>query len=199
MKYIRDILLWRPAGCIVWRMYQHVTDTFLFIVSLLIITFLSPGYWWGTGRLPEHDRHTDLLSGETVGGGLTAQTLLQCCGSSTGRTTILAMLSPSSSSSSSWPLGVRSSWMWSVSPVSPADTRHPDTRGHSGGVTPTLTLPVKLELELNFLSLSLAVTFLTNDAYLSSHLISSVPHLLLFRQVRRGPRYSVMLRQVTLN
>ena len=62
MKYIRDILLWRPAGCIVWRMYQHVTDTFLFIVSLLIITFLSPGYWWGTGRLPEHDRHTQISS-----------------------------------------------------------------------------------------------------------------------------------------
>ena len=57
----------------------------------------------------------------------------------------------------------------------------PGKEGTEEGVTVTLT-KVKLELLLNFLSLSLTVTFLTNDAHLSSHLISSVPHLLLFRQ-----------------
>ena len=65
-------------------------------------------------------------------------------------------------------------WMWNIFPATPGDTGHPLTPGYRG-VAVTLA-PVKLESkrQLNFLSLNIAVSVLTNDANLNPQLSGSV-------------------------
>ena len=128
---------------------------------------LLVGYW-RPARTSQ--THRDLLSGETVSVGLTAQSLLQCCGSSTstGNTShaitsitillLLLLLLLLLTTDCQEVLNVKYH-LETPDTQSPGDTR--------GCLTHTYA-PGKIRIPLNFLSLS--------DAKLDS-LTSSVPHL----------------------
>ena len=124
----------------------------------LVIVWLL-GYCSVAGGLPEHDRHTASFS---------VRSHRSQCWADSAVTTVGHQQARQGRGGQGW------RWMWNIFPATPGDTGHPLTPG-SRGVAVTLA-PVKLESkrQLNFLSLNIAVSVLTNDANLNPQLSGSV-------------------------